>query len=55
MAVDRVGFIGTGAMGGGMSMRLLEAGHRLVVCDKNPEATKPLRAHGAARPAPRAA
>jgi len=48
MAVDRVGFIGTGAMGGGMSMRLLEAGHRLVVCDKNPEATKPLRARGAA-------
>ena len=35
---DRVGFVGTGIMGGPMAMRLLDAGFALTVCDPNPAA-----------------
>lgn len=49
----RVGFIGLGAMGGGMAANLQAAGHDLVLCDPNPEALKPLVSKGAdARPTP---
>jgi 3-hydroxyisobutyrate dehydrogenase-like beta-hydroxyacid dehydrogenase len=43
----RIGFIGTGRMGGPMAERLLEAGHRLVVFDTNEAAVRPLGARGA--------
>jgi 3-hydroxyisobutyrate dehydrogenase-like beta-hydroxyacid dehydrogenase len=42
-----VGFVGTGAMGGGMALRLLDAGRRLVVHDASPEALRPLLERGA--------
>ena len=44
---DRIGFIGTGNMGSGMAMRLLDAGFSLTVCDPNPAAVEPFRARGA--------
>jgi 3-hydroxyisobutyrate dehydrogenase-like beta-hydroxyacid dehydrogenase len=44
---QRIGLIGAGRMGGPMAERLLEAGHRLVVFDKNDSAVRPLAAHGA--------
>ncbi len=43
----RIGFIGTGRMGGPMAERLLDAGHSLVVFDTNEVAVAPLRAKGA--------
>jgi hypothetical protein len=42
-----LGFIGIGKMGLPMATRLQDAGHRLVVHDKRPEALAPLTARGA--------
>jgi 3-hydroxyisobutyrate dehydrogenase-like beta-hydroxyacid dehydrogenase len=42
-----IGFIGLGNMGGPMSRRLAEAGHRLTVFDARPEAMVPLLKLGA--------
>jgi 3-hydroxyisobutyrate dehydrogenase-like beta-hydroxyacid dehydrogenase len=42
-----IGFVGTGRMGGGMALRLLEAGRRLIVHDPSPAALAPLRERGA--------
>ena len=42
-----LGFVGVGRMGGPMALRLLDAGHSLVVFDTNPEVIKPLTARGA--------
>jgi 3-hydroxyisobutyrate dehydrogenase len=42
-----VGFIGLGLMGAPMSLHLIEAGYRLVVNDKRPEAASPLIEAGA--------
>lgn len=50
-----LGFIGLGRMGRPMSRRLIEAGHRLVVCDTDPAAVDALVAMGAeAAASPRA-
>jgi 3-hydroxyisobutyrate dehydrogenase-like beta-hydroxyacid dehydrogenase len=38
---ERIGFIGLGHMGGPMARRLLDAGHRLAVCDVNAAALAP--------------
>jgi 3-hydroxyisobutyrate dehydrogenase len=43
----KVGFIGTGRMGGAMSRHLMEAGLELVVHDLNKEAAEPLLKKGA--------
>ena len=43
-----LGFIGLGRMGAPMCANLLAAGHRLVVCDRRPDAGAELRARGAA-------
>ena len=48
---DQVGFIGTGTIGAPMAKRLVDAGHRLVVCDRVEAATAPLVAAGASRAA----
>lgn len=37
-----IGFIGVGVMGGPMARRLIEAGHKLVICDVDPRAVKRL-------------
>ena len=42
-----IGFIGLGQMGFHMARRLVEAGHRLTVCDVKPEAIDRLTALGA--------
>jgi 3-hydroxyisobutyrate dehydrogenase len=42
-----IGFIGVGQMGGPMARRLLNAGHRLVICDVSPDACARLVAQGA--------
>jgi 3-hydroxyisobutyrate dehydrogenase len=42
-----VAFIGVGRMGGRMARRLLEAGHRVVVCDPEPAAVAAAVARGA--------
>jgi 3-hydroxyisobutyrate dehydrogenase len=44
---QRVGFIGLGAMGGRMAVRLLDAGHELAVHDPVDAAVAPLAARGA--------
>jgi len=44
---DRIGFIGVGAMGGGMAHCLLKAGFALTVFDINPVAVAPLKEAGA--------
>ena len=50
-----IGFIGVGQMGSHMARRLIEAGHRVLVADTNPEAVGRLAALGAqARDCPRA-
>lgn len=50
-----VGFIGLGTMGQHMARRLVEAGHKLTVCDIRPEAVAKLTAVGAtAAKSPRA-
>jgi 3-hydroxyisobutyrate dehydrogenase-like beta-hydroxyacid dehydrogenase len=48
MALERIGFIGTGNMGAPMALRLLDLGAKLTVCDTNPQAVAPLVARGAA-------
>ena len=48
MALDQIGIIGTGNMGGPMALRLLDLGAKLTVCDTNPQALAPLVARGAA-------
>ncbi|WP_207537807.1 NAD(P)-dependent oxidoreductase [Sabulicella rubraurantiaca] len=47
MADQVIGFVGLGQMGRPMATRLLEAGHRLVVHDRVPEAVAALVAKGA--------
>ena len=42
-----IGFIGLGSMGGPMSRRLIEAGHKLTVFDTRKEAMEPLVKLGA--------
>ena len=46
MAAGVLGFVGLGRMGGPMSLRLLDAGYRLCVHDKNAAAARPLEARG---------
>jgi 3-hydroxyisobutyrate dehydrogenase-like beta-hydroxyacid dehydrogenase len=47
MAGQTLGFIGVGQMGGPMSLRLLDAGHELVVFDTSAAAVEPLAERGA--------
>ena len=49
MAENTLGFIGVGRMGGRMARRLIDAGHKLVICDTNDDAVKPLVEMGARR------
>jgi 3-hydroxyisobutyrate dehydrogenase-like beta-hydroxyacid dehydrogenase len=42
-----IGLVGLGSMGGPIGEALLDAGHRLVVCDARPAAAEPLAARGA--------
>lgn len=46
---ENVGIVGVGNMGGPMSNRLLDAGHRLTIYDIREEAMAPLIARGATR------
>ena len=55
MAKEQLGFIGVGRMGGPMAGRLLDAGYRLTICDKDERAMAPLIARGAQRAASPAA
>jgi 3-hydroxyisobutyrate dehydrogenase len=53
--LTKLGFIGTGTMGNPIAVRLLDAGHELVVCDASSTATANLEQRGARRVAsPRA-
>jgi len=45
--MEKIGFIGLGAMGGGMSSNLVKHGYELIVCDLNPAAVKKLTNLGA--------
>jgi 3-hydroxyisobutyrate dehydrogenase len=49
MRNERVGFIGLGIMGQGMSRNLLAAGHDLMVWNRTPERAEPLVEAGATR------
>jgi 3-hydroxyisobutyrate dehydrogenase-like beta-hydroxyacid dehydrogenase len=49
MTGSRLGFIGTGRMGGLMAARLIAAGHALTVCDGSDAAVAPLVSAGAKR------
>jgi 3-hydroxyisobutyrate dehydrogenase-like beta-hydroxyacid dehydrogenase len=49
MALETIGFLGTGLMGSRMAGRLIEAGHPLVVWNRTPEKTESLVARGARR------
>ena len=49
MTNERVGFIGLGIMGQGMSRNLLDAGHDLTVWNRTPERAEPLVEAGANR------
>jgi 3-hydroxyisobutyrate dehydrogenase-like beta-hydroxyacid dehydrogenase len=49
MTGSRLGFIGTGRMGGFMAARLIAAGHAMTVCDGSDAAVAPLIAAGARR------
>jgi 3-hydroxyisobutyrate dehydrogenase len=49
--VMKLGFIGTGLMGGPMAARLLAAGHEVSVWNRSPEKLVPLLAKGARRAA----
>jgi 3-hydroxyisobutyrate dehydrogenase-like beta-hydroxyacid dehydrogenase len=49
MTGSRLGFIGTGRMGGLMAARLIAAGHAMTVCDGSDAAVAPLVAAGAKR------
>ncbi len=44
---EALGYIGVGAMGGALARKLMRAGQKLVVCDKNPAAIEAFRAAGA--------
>jgi 2-hydroxy-3-oxopropionate reductase len=46
-APQTLGFVGLGAMGARIAGRLLDAGHRVVVCDARADAAAPLRERGA--------
>ncbi|HLC26062.1 MAG TPA: NAD(P)-dependent oxidoreductase [bacterium] len=46
--MERLGFIGTGGMGGPMAANLMKAGYKLTVLDLRREATKSLEEKGAA-------
>lgn len=46
-----LGFVGIGNMGEPMALNVLEAGHRLTVYDRRPEATAELERRGATRAA----
>jgi 2-hydroxy-3-oxopropionate reductase len=37
--MNRIGFIGLGAMGGPMARNLVKAGYKLIVCDINKSRT----------------
>jgi len=43
----QLGMIGLGRMGAGMTQRLLQGGHQVMVFDRSPEAVKALAAKGA--------
>jgi 3-hydroxyisobutyrate dehydrogenase len=43
---DVVGFIGLGAMGGGMAANVAKAGHPVVAVDPDPRARERAREHG---------
>jgi 3-hydroxyisobutyrate dehydrogenase len=45
--MQRIGFIGAGNMGRRMARRLLDAGHELIVCDRNPGILAEFEALGA--------
>lgn len=47
----KIGFVGVGRMGGPMARFLLQAGHRVTICDPDPAARARARAHGAAEAA----
>jgi 2-hydroxy-3-oxopropionate reductase len=49
MTGTRIGFIGVGTMGGPMAGHLLDAQHRLVICDRNDAAAAPVAERGARR------
>ena len=49
MSNKKLGFIGVGAMGGPMAMRLLDAGYALTICDVSESAVAPFVAKGATR------
>ena len=44
---DQIGWIGVGKMGNPMATRLIEAGHRLIICDPVAENRASLVARGA--------
>src|SRR4051812_44165510 len=47
MSAQTLGFVGVGRMGGPMALRLLDAGHSLVIYDTSQAALAPLVARGA--------
>src|SRR3984893_9915867 len=49
MAVENIGFVGVGRMGGRMARRLLQAGYGLTIHDTTDAAVEPLVALGARR------
>jgi len=49
ITLSKLGFIGTGTMGNPIAMRLVDAGHELVVADAQQAATANLEARGARR------
>lgn len=46
-ALHTIGFVGVGNMGSPMAAALMRAGHKLVVCDRNPAAVAQLQQAGA--------
>src|SRR5712691_1707881 len=49
MALDRIGFVGVGRMGGRMARRLVDAGYPLTIFDTSEDAMRPLLDAGAER------
>ena len=47
MSKRRIGFLGTGIMGGHMARRLCEAGHEVAAWNRTRAKAEPLEAHGA--------
>src|SRR5262245_19633481 len=47
MSATRIGWIGTGIMGGAMCGHLLDAGHPMTVCTRTRARAEPLLARGA--------